>query len=291
MPKRKNRKKTDGNHILYHYLQKNLQTSDVWLFQMLAARLVTDLGVWIHPDTYSTMPILLPYVVRDSDCRGRNGGPDEWGAPDKDGYFRDDNSMIKELVGALNVTTESSSLYSGSYLHKGFTACHVWRLTKRSSGLASRDSRLNSFIPNLVWLPAQVAKLTDREGSFVQTYIQALSWKIYRDKEVSKKIKRYSEESWKLLHCPTAIPEDGLPDTDKLNYFNHSEGFILRKAKRLQSAILLIEGAIKRKKPNKKIISTRYDNGISKVGRKELVKLHESLSSYLNATQLLSDNI
>ena len=49
------RRKTDGNHILYHYLQKELLTSDVWLFQMLAARLVTGLGIWIHPDTYSAM--------------------------------------------------------------------------------------------------------------------------------------------------------------------------------------------------------------------------------------------
>ncbi len=34
----------DGSHILYHYLQKNLLTEDIWLFQMLLARLVTSQG-------------------------------------------------------------------------------------------------------------------------------------------------------------------------------------------------------------------------------------------------------
>ena len=289
MPKGKIQRKADGNHILYHYLQKELLTSDVWLFQMLTARLVTDLGVWIHPDTYSEMPVLLPFVVRDSRCRKSVGGQEAWGAPDKDGYFRDDNSMIKGLAKQLVASKKSSPIYAGRALGNGFTACHVWRAIKGDGKFASRNPRLNSFIPNLVWLPAQVAKLTDREGSFVQTYLQALSWKIYRDKKVKKKIKRHSEEAWKLLHCPVEIPEDGLPDKDELNYFDHSESFVRKKAEKLQSVLSLLEVAIKGAKCKKKMVSGRYDSGISGVGQKKLVKLHKGLSSYLEATQLLSD--
>jgi hypothetical protein len=59
-----------------------------------------------------------------------------------------------------------------------FVASHVWRELV-PSGQASRERATYSFVPNLVWLPAQVSKLSDREGSFVQTYLQALSWKIW----------------------------------------------------------------------------------------------------------------
>ena len=52
------------------------------------------------------------------------------------------------------------------------------------SELSSRDLDTYSFVPNLVWLPTQVAKLTDREGSFAQAYLQALSSKIYNRLQV-----------------------------------------------------------------------------------------------------------
>jgi hypothetical protein len=51
----------------------------------------------------------------------------------------------------------------------------VWRELV-PSGHASRVRETYSFVPNLVWLASQVSKLSDREGSFVQTYLQALSW-------------------------------------------------------------------------------------------------------------------
>jgi hypothetical protein len=55
----------DGNHILYHFLEKDLRERDIWLFQMLAARLFTALGIWFNPKTYAVCPVLLPFVVRD----------------------------------------------------------------------------------------------------------------------------------------------------------------------------------------------------------------------------------
>ena len=39
----------DAKGLLYHFLQKDLQQQDVWLFQMLTTRLITSLGIWRRP--------------------------------------------------------------------------------------------------------------------------------------------------------------------------------------------------------------------------------------------------
>ncbi len=43
--RRRTARKVDGEHVLYHYLQKDLRERDVWLFQMLTARLMAELGI------------------------------------------------------------------------------------------------------------------------------------------------------------------------------------------------------------------------------------------------------
>ena len=123
---------------------------------------------------------------RHSLCRTRpadrgsksKGIPDQWGSPNAQGFFRDDNSLVKELPGSLTVTS-SSQLYKGRRLGNGFVASHLWRELS-IGGLASRHPLTYSFVPNLVWLPSEVAALTDREASFVQSYTQAISIKVYR---------------------------------------------------------------------------------------------------------------
>jgi hypothetical protein len=167
--RRRQGREVDGNHVLYHFLQKQLLQEDVWLFQMLTARLITSLGIWLPLRTYSVIPLLTPHAVRDPTCRkdAKTGRPEAWGSPNKEGYFRDDNSLIKGIPGALSIES-SFSEYNGARMGNGFVASHVWRkLTDNSS--ASQHPLTYSFVPNLVWLPAQVAKLSDREGSFVQT--------------------------------------------------------------------------------------------------------------------------
>ena len=162
----------DGNNILYHYLQKDLYESDVWLFQMLSAKLVASLGIWFHPETYQQLPIILPFVVRDPSCRKRKENETEaWGSPNDMGYLRDDNSLVKSLPKSLQIISPKQFLYQEKKIGNGFVASHVWRKINNSvvdADLASRDPLLNTFIPNLVWLPAQVSKLSDREGDFTQ---------------------------------------------------------------------------------------------------------------------------
>ena len=89
---------------------------------------------------------------------------------------------------------------------EGYVASHVWRVLNREGGLAARNPLTYSFVPNLVWLPREVSKLTDREGSFVQGYIQALAIKIYREIPVRDELQPIVEESWGLLPAPAHIP-------------------------------------------------------------------------------------
>jgi hypothetical protein len=105
--------------------------------------------------------------------------PDEWGAPDSRGRFRDDNSLIKGLPRSLPVTNPGNALVNGSRIGTGFVAAHVWR--KLSDGIdAPRNEMTYSFVPNLVWLPSQLAKLSDKKGGFAQTFLQAVSTSLYR---------------------------------------------------------------------------------------------------------------
>ena len=52
MAKRKVRRKTDGNHILYHYLQKELLTSDVCLAVSDACGEAGDRPRYMDPSGY-----------------------------------------------------------------------------------------------------------------------------------------------------------------------------------------------------------------------------------------------
>ncbi|MEK7361396.1 MAG: hypothetical protein AAB133_04880, partial [Pseudomonadota bacterium] len=193
----------DGENIVYHYLQKDLFESDIWLFQMLCARLVAGLGIWLDPEIYKRMPTLLPFVIRDPSCRKRTeGDTEEWGAPSEHAYLRDDNTLVKAIPKSMNVTSSSQPLYDGKRIGNGFVAAHVWRKIKGSeigAYLASRDPWTNSFVPNLVWLPSDVAKLSDRDGTFTQLYLQALAAKIYKDLPVSQEMRPYVDKVWAML--------------------------------------------------------------------------------------------
>ena len=86
----------DGSNILYHYLQKDLRKSEFPLYLQMVMKLVTDLGVWIHPDDYKKLPITLPYVVRDPMLKTQVRKP--WGNPQPNtGLMMDDNLKMKQI--------------------------------------------------------------------------------------------------------------------------------------------------------------------------------------------------
>lgn len=281
--------KVDGAHVLYHYLQKDLLKNDIWLFQMLTARLVVALGIWFSPLTYERLPILLPYAVRDPKCRGdrRKGIPDEWGSPNREGYFRDDNSLIKGIPRSLTIKNPSNVLYDGLRIGPGFVASHVWRVLS-SGDLASRDPRTYSFVPNLVWLPTQVSKLTDREGSFVQTYLQALSRKIYAGVQLPPGLRDIAEEAWAKLPLPSGVPEQGLPAIDELNFFDPTPSFFER---RLRTTELVRDRLVDLENDSRtsvKLIASRYGEGLNQMKPRDVAWLRDDLTSYCNAVRASS---
>jgi hypothetical protein len=274
----------DGRHILYHYLQKELLTQDIWLFQMLLARLVTALGVWLHPEIYTRLPLLRPYAVRDPTCRGSRarGLPDEWGSADQRGRFRDDNSLIKRLPAPLRVAGPVT-LYRGRRLGSGFVAAHVWRQLT-DGGLAARNERTFSFVPNLVWLPEQVAKLTDREGSFAQLYLQALSRRIFRPVRPHAALTEVVDASWRLLPEPLGIPEQGLPDPSDLNYFIPDAAFFRRRWESVSEVTETLREIAIGQPIRGKVVAPRYGPSLEKRAPAELAALTQMLTEYRDAT-------
>ncbi len=185
-------RRVQGDDLLYRFFRDVLQ-SQPEVFVRVPQLLITALGVWLPLDIYSKVPVLLPWVVRDPTCRGnkRKGLPDEWSAPNRLGYMRDDNSALKGVPKALRITGPASSYVRGTRMGTEFVASHVWRVVNLDE-LASRVPLLNSFVPNVVWLPSQVAKLTDLEGGVVQRTLAAMSYRIYRDAVVDDAVKNES---------------------------------------------------------------------------------------------------
>jgi hypothetical protein len=271
----------DGNHIIYHYLQKHLQKADVRLFRSLVARLIGSLGIWFSPRIYASLPVLLPHVIRDPSCRPRRRGePDEWGVPDGDGYCRDDNSLVKGLPRSLYVRSSRNPLYNGRQVGNGFVASHVWRSVD-TGRRAAKLGWTNTFIPNLVWLPTQVAKLTDRAGSFTQAYLQALSYKLYRRAAFPTALQPWVEAGWRYLARPAGFSEEDLPSPEDLSFFEESDRFVKKRLSvvtRTRDGLLsLVDSDLILLKPSS------YSKGLKRRDLQKTRPLGHRLSLYLSA--------
>lgn len=279
-------KSVNGNHVLYHFLQKELRESDYSLFQQMVGRLVASLAIWFSHETYQAMPIALPFAVRDPESRGNKsrGLPDQWGSPNNEGLFRDDNSLVKGLPRQLTIDSPHS-LYRNKKMGYGFVASHVWReLTPGSSmaGLASRDPLTYSFLPNLVWLPQQVSKLSDRESSFAQHYLQAVSLALYRNVPFGSRSRQYVDSAWELLPDPE-FSELDLPPVETLSFFRHDHGIVSSWKKRVRSVVEGLDRPFEEPAARRKVVSSRYTEGIVRLLPTTRHRLANYLSDYLDS--------
>ena len=283
---RARRQKVEGNDVLYHFLQKTLLESDYEQFCELSARMLAALGIWLPPSLYSRFPILIPYAARDPACRGNKakGKPDEWGSPGPAGHFRDDNSLVKGLPRSLEIENRTNPLLHRRVMGNSFVASHVWRELD-GGGHASREARTYSFIPNLVWLPSQVSKLSDREGSFVQSYLQALSARIYGEIELSPGLERVVRPIWDELRVRKEADELPLPDPADLNYFEVNDAWIARRVQTLRLVIQGLDESANGSRPSRKIISTRYTDGLPGLPASVRDSLAASLRAYADAVE------
>ena len=163
-------------------------------------------------------------------------------------------------------------------------ACHVWRL-KAGTGadLSSRDRDTYSFVPNLVWLPVQVAKLTDREGSFAQAYLQALAVKIYRSVETPDRFRPTVERAWGKLPIPAGIPDSGLPDPDNLAYFDATDAYTSRRTGVIRTVAAALDDVAAGRPIRSKVVSSRYTSGLQTLSPSDLIELRATLHQILDS--------
>jgi hypothetical protein len=267
-----------GDDLIYRFFEDVLR-SEPDLFARIPQLLIQTMGIWFPLDTYRTWPVLLPWVVRDSTCRGnpRRGIPDQWATPDRSGYLRDDNSLVKNLPRALYVGGPTGRRMRGSRMGSEFVAAHIWR-TVSSPHLASRHPLLNSFVPNLVWLPRQIAKLTDREGSRVQQAVQAMSWTIYRTAPVDAHLTDVVASAWRLIPKPDFPLE--LFELSSLNWFQPTAQFYRTRSLRLQAVIDALDAADQGVTLPTRVVPPRYTAGLSHVPASARARLRTSLERF-----------
>jgi hypothetical protein len=147
----------DANMVLWSELrQRGIESLDQ-LDEPEVVELALRYAVWIPIETFEKAPWLAPYALRKGRIRIDDRAPgdkrDLWGFPDENGYFTDDNSLIKAVVLRYGVRP-SDSAYGNGRFKRGLVCCHVWAGT-------TTNPLLFSFIPNLVWLPSSLAPFSD----------------------------------------------------------------------------------------------------------------------------------
>ena len=254
-----------GDDLLYRFFQ-SLFDDRADLAPAVLSRMYSTMGIWFPLELYYHFPILLPWVVRDPSCRGnkKKGLPEEWGSPDREGYLRDDNSLVKALTRSLVIDGTGMPHLHGARMGTEFVASHVWRLVHHEK-LASRHPLLNSFVPNLVWLPSQVSKLTDREGAVMQRALQGLAWTIFRNAPVEPHLREVVEEAWKLV----PEPAEPVADLPPLNTFVISEQYLLTRRARLRTVISALDLIEQGQPLTPGLVTSRYAEGLPQVGTTE----------------------
>lgn len=267
-----------GDDLLYRFFQELIATEpDV--AASITELLICSMAIWLPLSLYEVSPVLLPWVVRDPKCRGNKSKslPDEWASPNGAGYLRDDNSLIKSIPRSLTVDGPPGSHLRGARMGREFVAAHVWRVVTHDE-LASRIPLLNSFVPNLAWLPAQVAKLTDIEGGVVQQALQTMSHRIYRTAPVAKHLRPVVEEAWGIIPPPSATTTP--VDLERLNWFVPTKAFLQRFETRLQRVINALALLDLDEPLDHKVEASRYTVGLPEVSTDARRALNEFLERF-----------
>ena len=246
-------------------------------FQDVVSVAIARLGIWIDPEIYRVRSHLVPFAVRDAYCRSKasKDGSETWGAPDARGFFRDDNTLIKNWVKSLTISSPES-LYNGRRIGNGFVACHVWRGSLDGKPLHA-DPLLNSFVPNLVWLPSDLASLSDRVGSYTQRLLQVMARRIYGNVAFKGPIQEYVEQSWQRLPPPENPP---VVSTETVSYFSHEPLAIRRQDESLIDVIRGIQ-TVRDGGRIAKVYSKRYGPGLRALPAETIDALLAFLSPFV----------
>lgn len=251
-------------------------------FWRVTLHLLQRLSIWWSPDGYALLPTVTPWCIRDRSARW-DRGPESWGAPRKDGYLRDDNSIIKKLPFSLMVTAPAGHVYAGGRAARGFTACHIWRELD-DGGIGGTDPWIYSFMANLVWIPTPLNSLTDHHPR-VQALLQATSQAIFCGHEGATTA-AYTDYAWNRL-APPSVPEPVKPrlDLDSLAFFEATPAFIRRRLAYLDKFVAGADTVLAGRPLTKKLVSSRYTAGLPLLAPESVQQFRTTLYDYAHAVR------
>lgn len=266
---------TSRSYRKFLTLLKNQENSD--LISSFYLSVIKNCAIWLPLELYSRLPIIFPYTIRG---RVHDAVSDNWGEADSEGFMLDDNSDIKDYI--RSVTLYKNNISTNEKPYSGYTACHIWPKT-------TKDPYLFSFIGNIVFLPAPVAKLSDNENSLFSYYLKQAALSLYRPHFLkSERLKQISQISWdKLLK----IKDVGLNDGFKVEEFCFSNQNIDNRIRMCLNNINQILNYIEKVKltkkpeiiPDFKLIHSRYAPSLKEIIIKNpdsTVKFENWLSVY-----------
>jgi len=276
------KKLVHGDDLLYRFFL-NLSDAEPDRFTAIAQSFVESMGIWLPVEVYQRSPVLRPWVVRDPDCHGNpsKGIKYRWGHPNKHGYAQDDNSLIKDLPRSQDLRGPRDSHLHGKRMGTEFVASHIWRET--SEGLSNRIPLLNSFVPNLVWLPSQISKLSDREDGIVQQTLKAMSRQIYRHVELENHLQPVAEEAWSKLD-PARLELPVEFDVKRINWFAVTDRFHANRKIELARIVDALNKIAGGGQLDEKLSPSSYRKGLPDVSRAERSRLLEFLSRFVAPT-------
>ena len=223
---------------LRKYIQDDLRFDDFHFFFQVSFRFILDLAIWIDPEAYKKLPIFEPVAYRDQ--KWKKLGFVRGQANPSTALLVDDNSYVKNYMNGSTkfISSKKISYYNDKQLvsGSGFVACHIWDEVGHGKAKATGNHKLFSFIPNIVWLPQDVAYLTDIPGSPIKDILKQLSVNLYHgEKMANTDLQLIVDTSWeKLLEIPhnQLIPIKAIPNRDEYNLMKGFDSAIKNKISR-----------------------------------------------------------
>lgn len=216
-----------------------------------ARQILLRAGVWMPVETYRAWPVVLPWIVRDNSVApsknkaAKTGKPLIKTASPTTGLMRSDNSPVGGLkndlpvrwAGGLGETFKSKPIKVGAH---EWMQSHCWSFLSGTSQSAATHPLTNSFVPNLVWLPDALGRLTDDERLVFADELRSIAWARYRHVEVDPALYEVVEEAWSLLEPPSSL-EVGRDELTRVNEFVVPAKFYTSKIKKVLDISMVVE--------------------------------------------------
>ncbi|MFW9875134.1 MAG: hypothetical protein ACFFG0_18670 [Candidatus Thorarchaeota archaeon] len=282
---------SDSKRSFKEFINFIVENQNLDIIRKYIINLIYNCSIWLSPEFYQNIPIFLPFSVRERTSwqyRQKNLNGDNWGSANNNGYIIDDNSDIKDFI--RNAIIVNNKFSNDQKPRTGFIACHIWSNT-------TSNPRLYSFVPNIVWLPRPIAKLSDDQTSFLSQILKIISLKIYREIDIDNyTLKQIIKESWSLLLRNPDSPNyndnkiKNIIQTSNILYSNQNierrKSTLIRNIEKILSYIkLFINEPNYKINPGEKLIHSRYLSSLLLLINKDNESVREYsewLNLYLN---------